>query len=206
MVFLPAWHLRRYGFLHVPGPKLGLFGTATARALGQVEVSTASFAVTSTYSVPSPILSIQTVVKTPSALLLPRDLGDKLCLGSKWCTVPQALSPQTWYPAASPCPGPSEVVCPSVPQEASSHSLKSDVSLCCTHLQCLLSQDETSSNLAKSKQDYSNEMLTLERSDSIWNPAPNMLAPLQGLFCVSSTQHSWQGDFIAVRAGFRCLQ
>ena len=46
--------------------------------------------------------------------------------------------------------------------------LKSDPSLCHTHLQSLLSQEETSSNLAKSKQDDSNEMPTLETSDSIW--------------------------------------
>lgn len=60
--------------------------------------------------------------KTPSALLLPWDLGEKLSFGSKWCTAPQGLSPQTRYPATSPCPGFFAVMSPSIPWEASSHS------------------------------------------------------------------------------------
>ena len=140
------------GFLHMPGPKLGLFGMATARAPGQAEVGTASFPATSTYSVPSPILSIQNLGEDPLSSSPPKGSWRK---AFPWFKVMHSASRPLSTNTVPCCQPLTRLFCGHVPQHPSGSlqpwqgasryvlpsnaCLKSDPSLCRIHLQSLLS-------------------------------------------------------------------
>lgn len=133
----------------------------------------------------------------PLALLLPRDLVEKLSLGSKQCT---ALSPPRLC-TAIPCPGPSPVPLPSLEKSPAtagstntvfylqSQSPALAIHTChrCCHQRAFGScQAQTSQRQENANR---NEGLTLEPCSLLDNHLKKF-PPLQGLFCISPTQHS----------------